>query len=153
MAMIEPSRSVKCQTCRKVFGKLSRVATSPAGRSRRSADGNMVWMAVAAIGSEGNHDVGTEGANDFDHLPDQHFLINFPQHAVAVFQAQHVLDSQSLAGQTKFLFTHLAERAPCRNLRTADLPCLSPGRGDNHCLGTRTGLPGKGPSRAEAFII
>ena len=82
-----------------------------------------------------------------------HFLINFLQHAVTVIQANHVLDSKSLAGKTKFLFTHLAECAPCSNLSTANLPCLSPGRGNNHCLGTCIGIPGKGTSRAEAFII
>jgi hypothetical protein len=113
----------------------------------------MIWVAIAAIGSEGDHDVGAEGANDFDHLLDQHFLINFLQHAVTVIQANHVLDSKSLTGKTKFLFTHLAKRAPCRNLRTANLPCLSPGRGNNHGLGTRMCIPGKGPSRAEAFIV
>ena len=113
----------------------------------------MIWMAIAAIGSEGQNNVGAEGAHDFDHLSDQHFLINFLQHAVTMIQAYHVLDSQSLAGQTKLLFTHSSECAPCRNLRAANLPCLPSGRGNNHGLGTCTGIPGKGPSRAEAFII
>src|SRR5436305_6285453 len=127
---------MRCQTCRNLFGKLSIVATSHVGSSSSSTDGNMIWMAIAAIGSESNNDIGTEGANDFDHLPDQHFLINFFQHAVTVIQANHVLDSKSLAGKTKFLFTTLTQCEPCSNLSTANLPCLPPGCGNHHCLGT-----------------
>src|SRR5579884_2742905 len=111
MAMIEPKRLMRCQACRNLFGKLSTVATAHAGSSSSITDGNMIWMAIAAIGSEGNNDVGAEGANDFDHLLDQHFLIHFLQHAVTVIQANHMLASKSLAGKMKFLFTHLAKCA------------------------------------------
>src|SRR5690242_17838553 len=97
--MIEARRPIRCKTCRNLFGELGTVATSHAGSSSSCTNSYMIWMAVAAIGSEGNNDIGAESTDNFCHLLCQHFRINFLQHAITVIQANHMLDSKSLAGE------------------------------------------------------
>src|SRR5260370_705376 len=84
-----------------------------------------IEMPIAAIRPKGNHNIGSEAADDLDDLADQYVLVNLLEHPVTVVQAHSVLDTKSLAGEIEFLFPHLAKCATSGNPCTADLPRLT----------------------------
>src|SRR6266851_630169 len=64
-----------------------------------------------------------------------------------------MLDTEPLASEMEFLFTHGAQGTPCSDAWHTDLTCLTSCCRDDHHLRTGGDVLSKSAPRAEAFII
>src|SRR5207253_9692296 len=110
-------------------------------------------MPIATIRSKGDDHIGAEGTDDFSHLSGQYFLINVLQCPVHKVYTSSMLDTEPLASEMEFLFTHGAQGRPCSDAWHTDLACLTSCCRDDHHLRTSGNVLSKSASRAEAFII
>ena len=152
MAVVELLWGVRCQSCRHVLREVMAVATTQASGSCGSTDGNVIGMAVPAIGSKGDDNVGAEAAQKVDDVLDQCFLVNVSERAVGIVEATCMLDSQSLAGAVELLFAHLGKSSTGRRSRTTDLTRFTSSGRDDHHLCAMGDSAGKGATGAKALI-
>ena len=125
----------------------------PAGGRGHRADGDVVRMAVAAVRTERDDDVGPEFADDLRHLLHQGAEPGVGQGAVNVVQAAHPRDAQTLAGQPQLGLPDSGDGPPVTGPSVADLARLAPGRRHHHDLGTLPGVPRERPPGAERLIV
>ena len=122
------------------------------GRGRR-ADGDVVGMAVAAVGTERDDDVGPEFADDLRHLVHQGGEPGVGEGAVDVVQAAHRRDAEALAGQAQLGLPDSGDGPPVTGGSVADLARLAAGRRHHHDLGTLPGVAGERAPGAERLVV
>jgi hypothetical protein len=110
-------------------------------------------MTVAAVGTERDHRIRTELADDPGHLVHQGREPGAGEGAVHVVQAAHLRDAQPLAGQPQLGLPDRGDGPPGTGRRVADLARLAPGRRQHHDLGPLPGVAGERPPGAERLII
>jgi hypothetical protein len=125
MAKIEPGGVVWSQASRNLLWKFFGITGKPESLGGRGADGNMIGMTITAIRTKSNHNIRLEGADDFGDTPDQDVWSDTLQSAIAVIQAERVLDAKLLAGMRQLLLAYMTQCPASGGSRIADLPGLT----------------------------
>jgi hypothetical protein len=151
--VVERGRHVRHQSLGELIRELQRVARAMPRLCRRCADGDVVGMTVATVGSKREDGCRPEFADRARQFPDEDLAIRRRQPAIAIVQASYRLHAEARTRESQLLIAHLRDRAPGGDSRIPDLPCLAAGRGDDHDLGAPCRVAGERTSRAEGLVI
>ena len=150
--VVQPGRPAQGEGGRPVRAVPGAGGPLAGGRGHR-ADGDVVGMAVAAVGTERDDNVGPEFADDLRHVLDQGGEPGVGEGAVDVVQAAYPRDAQTLAGQAQLGLPDSGDGPPVTGGSVADLARLAAGRRHHHDLGTLSGVAGERAPGAERLVV
>src|SRR6266508_3863388 len=153
VAVIELRGPVRTVTGCELIREVPRTASPLECARRGRTDRNMIWVAIGAVGPEGDHDIRPERTYDLDNRAGQFMRIRVLECPVHVVKHPCVADAELLARGIEFALTHLAECATRRHQWVADLASLATGRRDHHRLPPSGHVLCQRPTRTEGLVV